>query len=50
MMGILLQTEGRFAEAVEAFEQAESLGHSAAASTQLPVCCASKRQVNGPEC
>ncbi len=34
MKGILLHTEGRFAGAIEAFEQAESLGHSAAASNR----------------
>jgi tetratricopeptide (TPR) repeat protein len=34
MKGILLHTEGRFAEAVEAFEQAEALGHNAAPSNR----------------
>jgi len=34
MKGILLHTEGRYAEAVEAFEQAEALGHNAAASNR----------------
>jgi tetratricopeptide (TPR) repeat protein len=34
MKGILMHTEGRFAEAVEAFEQAEALGHNAAASNR----------------
>ena len=34
MQGILLHTEGRFAEAVEAFERAEDLGHRAAASNR----------------
>jgi tetratricopeptide (TPR) repeat protein len=34
MKGILLHTEGRFAEAIEAFEQAEALGHNAAASNR----------------
>ncbi|HXR39991.1 MAG TPA: tetratricopeptide repeat protein, partial [Terracidiphilus sp.] len=34
MQGILLHTEGRFAEALEAFERAESLGHNAAASNR----------------
>ncbi len=34
MQGILLHTEGRFAEAVEAFERAEALGHPAAASNR----------------
>jgi tetratricopeptide (TPR) repeat protein len=34
MKGILLHTEGRFAQAVEVFEQAEALGHSAAASNR----------------
>jgi tetratricopeptide (TPR) repeat protein len=34
MKGILLHTEGRFAEAVEAFEEAEVLGHNAAASNR----------------
>ena len=34
MRGILLHTEGRFAEAVEAFELAEALGHPAAASNR----------------
>ncbi len=34
MQGILLHTEGRFAEAVEAFERAEELGHMAAASNR----------------
>jgi hypothetical protein len=34
MQGILLHTEGRFAEAVGAFERAETLGHSAAASNR----------------
>jgi tetratricopeptide (TPR) repeat protein len=34
MQGILLHTEARFAEAVEAFERAEALGHSAAASNR----------------
>jgi tetratricopeptide (TPR) repeat protein len=34
MKGILLHTEGRFAEAVEAFERAEALGHRAAASNR----------------
>jgi len=34
MRGILLHTEGRFAEAVAAFEQAEVLGHRAACSNR----------------
>ena len=34
MQGILLHTEGRFAEAVEAFERAEALGHHAAPSNR----------------
>ncbi len=34
MHGILLHQEGRFAEAVAAFEQAEALGHRAAASNR----------------
>jgi len=34
MQGILLHTEGRFKEAVAAFEQAEALGHQAAASNR----------------
>ncbi|HEV2487718.1 MAG TPA: tetratricopeptide repeat protein [Terracidiphilus sp.] len=34
MRGILLHTEGRFAEAVEAFERAETLGSKAAASNR----------------
>jgi tetratricopeptide (TPR) repeat protein len=34
MQGILLHTEGRFAEAVEAFQQAEAAGHHAAASNR----------------
>ncbi|HEY1902025.1 MAG TPA: tetratricopeptide repeat protein [Terracidiphilus sp.] len=34
MRGILLHTEGRFPEAVAAFEQAEALGHRAAASNR----------------
>jgi len=34
MQGILLHAEGRFAEAVEAFERAESLGHRAAPSNR----------------
>ncbi len=34
MQGILLHTEGRFAEAVEVFERAEALGHRAAASNR----------------
>ena len=34
MLGILLHTERRFAEAVEAFERAESLGHRAAVSNR----------------
>ena len=34
MRGILLHSEGRFAEAVSAFEQAEALGHNAAASNR----------------
>jgi tetratricopeptide (TPR) repeat protein len=34
MRGILLHTEGRFADAVVAFEHAESLGHRAAASNR----------------
>ena len=34
MQGILLHSEGRFAEAVEAFERAEALGHRAAASNR----------------
>ena len=34
MKGILLHTEGRFAEAIEVFEQAEALGHNAAASNR----------------
>jgi tetratricopeptide (TPR) repeat protein len=34
MQGILLHTEGRFAEAVEAFERAEALGHRAAPSNR----------------
>jgi tetratricopeptide (TPR) repeat protein len=34
MKGILLHTEGRYAEAVEAFEQAEALGHNAAPSNR----------------
>jgi len=34
MQGILLHREGRFAEAVEAFERAESLGNKAAASNR----------------
>ncbi len=34
MRGILLHTEGLFAEAIEAFDQAETLGHSAAPSNR----------------
>ena len=34
MRGILLHTEGRFVEAVEAFERAEAAGHHAAASNR----------------
>ncbi len=34
MHGILLHSEGRFAEAVEVFERAEALGHRAAASNR----------------
>jgi tetratricopeptide (TPR) repeat protein len=34
MKGILMHSEGRFAEAIEAFEQAEALGHNAAASNR----------------
>jgi tetratricopeptide (TPR) repeat protein len=34
MQGILLHGEGRFAEAVAAFERAEALGHNAAASNR----------------
>jgi len=34
MSGILLHTEGRFAEAIEAFDRAEALGHSAAPSNR----------------
>jgi len=34
MQGILLHTEGRFAEAVAAFEHAEAMGHRAAASNR----------------
>ena len=34
MLGILLHTEGRFDEAVEAFKKAESLGHHAAPSNR----------------
>jgi tetratricopeptide (TPR) repeat protein len=34
MRGILLHTEGRFAEAITAFEQAEALGHRAAPSNR----------------
>jgi tetratricopeptide (TPR) repeat protein len=34
MKGILLHTEGRFAEAVAAFEEAEAAGHHAAASNR----------------
>ena len=34
MHGILLHTEGRFAEAVKIFEQAEALGHRAATSNR----------------
>jgi len=34
MQGILLHTEGRFSEAIEAFERAEALGHMAAASNR----------------
>ena len=34
MQGILLHTEGRFAEAVEAFERAEALGSKPAASNR----------------
>jgi len=34
MQGILLHTEGRFAEAVEALERAEALGHRAAPSNR----------------
>ncbi|MGA2084969.1 MAG: tetratricopeptide repeat protein [Terracidiphilus sp.] len=34
MQGILLHSEGRFAEAVEVFERAEALGHRAAASNR----------------
>jgi tetratricopeptide (TPR) repeat protein len=34
MQGILLHSEGRFAEAVEVFERAETLGHRAAASNR----------------
>ena len=34
MQGILLHKEGRFAEAVHAFERAEALGHRAAASNR----------------
>ena len=34
MQGILLHTEGRFAEAVAAFERAEALGHRAAPSNR----------------
>ncbi len=34
MQGILLHNEGRFAEAVDAFERAEALGHPAAASNR----------------
>jgi len=34
MQGILLHTEGRFGEAVGAFERAEAMGHNAAASNR----------------
>jgi tetratricopeptide (TPR) repeat protein len=34
MRGILLHTEGRFAEAIEAFDRAEALGHCAAPSNR----------------
>jgi tetratricopeptide (TPR) repeat protein len=34
MMGILLHKEGRFAEAIEAFERAEAVGHLAASSNR----------------
>jgi tetratricopeptide (TPR) repeat protein len=34
MRGILLHAEGRYAEAVKAFEQAEGMGHKAAASNR----------------
>lgn len=34
MQGILLHAEGRYAEAVKAFEQAEGMGHNAAASNR----------------
>jgi len=34
MQGILLHTERRFAEAIEAFDRAESMGHNAAASNR----------------